>query len=360
MRVRGVLILLLLLTRLAPTASAAAAPAAGVPRWFAETGHTLAYAFGLFWEQHGGVPILGYPLSEVFVEDGRPVQYFERTRLEWHAELGQVLAGQFGRWAAQEYANHPAFAPVGGATQMQQDYFAETGHTLGGSFQQFWHSRGGLAVFGFPLSEEFQATNKGDGRAYTVQYFERARFEWHLEQPPPQRVQLGQLGREYLELVRPAPAWALAPVSGPERAWDGVRPTRVSLSRLGLDTSIVEGGFSLGRWDVPRYSAVHYWPVAGVPGTRSNIVIAGHGGYRDALFNHLPAVAIGDVVVVFVDQVEHTYQVSEIWTVLPGDTWVMAPTVVETLTLITCVPLGVYSHRLIVRATPIVSSQENP
>jgi sortase (surface protein transpeptidase) len=30
----------------------------------------------------------------------------------------------------------------------------------------------------------------------------------------------------------------------------------------------------------------------------------------------------------------------------------MNPTATETLTLITCVPVGVYSHRLIVRALP--------
>lgn len=52
-------------------------------------------------------------------------------------------------------------------------YFQETQHLLGGGFYQFWNANGGLAIFGFPISEEF--TNK-DG--VTVQYFQRARFEW--------------------------------------------------------------------------------------------------------------------------------------------------------------------------------------
>jgi LPXTG-site transpeptidase (sortase) family protein len=43
-------------------------------------------------------------------------------------------------------------------------------------------------------------------------------------------------------------------------------------------------------------------------------------------------------------------------TVLPDETWVLAPTSRETLTLITCVPIGVYSHRLIVRAAPVADS----
>jgi LPXTG-site transpeptidase (sortase) family protein len=40
-------------------------------------------------------------------------------------------------------------------------------------------------------------------------------------------------------------------------------------------------------------------------------------------------------------------------TVLPSEVWVLNHTSEETLTLITCVPIGIYSHRLIVRATPV-------
>ncbi len=54
-----------------------------------------------------------------------------------------------------------------------------------------------------------------------------------------------------------------------------------------------------------------------------------------------------------IGETERRYRVTELLTVLPSDSWVMAPTRDETLTLITCVPIGVYSHRLIVRAVPI-------
>ncbi len=40
-----------------------------------------------------------------------------------------------------------------------------------------------------------------DGKAYTVQYFERARFEWHPENPAPYDVLLGQFGRQILAQV---------------------------------------------------------------------------------------------------------------------------------------------------------------
>jgi LPXTG-site transpeptidase (sortase) family protein len=45
--------------------------------------------------------------------------------------------------------------------------------------------------------------------------------------------------------------------------------------------------------------------------------------------------------------------VIQILTVKPQDTWVMLPSDIELLTLITCVPYGVYSDRLIVRAVPL-------
>ncbi len=171
---RTLAIILLCLTLFAPSRPAAADTVAGKPLWFGETGHTLAYNFRLFWDRKGGLPIFGYPVTEVFLEGGRPVQYFERARFEWHAPEGLVLAGHLGRWAARGYEGHAAFARVAGPGQAGQDYFAETGHTLGGSFRQFWHTRGGLPVFGFPLSEEFHEVNPTDGQTYLVQYFERA------------------------------------------------------------------------------------------------------------------------------------------------------------------------------------------
>lgn len=74
--------------------------------FFPETGHTLGGAFATYWQASGGLIGLGYPLSEEFVEtnlaDGRPypTQYFERGRLEYHAEAagtpGAVTLGLLG------------------------------------------------------------------------------------------------------------------------------------------------------------------------------------------------------------------------------------------------------------------------
>lgn len=343
-------LLVLLCAILLPISPAAANTRAGLPIYFGETGHTLAYSFREFYDRQGGLPILGLPISEVFVEDGRPVQYFERVRLEWHADLGLVQAGHLGRWAAQSLVGQPAFAPIGGAPA-GASYFSETGHSLSGAFSDYWRRNGGLATFGFPISEPFDEISADDGRGYLVQYFERARFEYHPENTPRYQVLLGLLGRQYL-VANPPPEWALQPADGPDRAWDSVRPSRVRIPRVGVDTEVVSAGFSLGEWDVPRYTAVHYWPIAGYPGTAGNIVIAGHVGYRGIIFNKLPNVQVGDEIFVASGGGERRYIVDEVLTLLPSDVWALAPTSEEVLTLITCVPIGVYTHRLVVRAHP--------
>lgn len=74
-------------------------------RYFAETRHSLCSPFLAFWEQHGGLPVFGFPLSEPFYEqsadDGQTylVQYFERNRFEHHPEFdppNDVLLGRLG------------------------------------------------------------------------------------------------------------------------------------------------------------------------------------------------------------------------------------------------------------------------
>lgn len=55
-------------------------------------------------------------------------------------------------------------------------YFKETGHYVCGQYLDFFRSKGGLEVFGFPLTEAFHdPTHAG----LDVQYFQRARMEIH-------------------------------------------------------------------------------------------------------------------------------------------------------------------------------------
>ena len=81
----------------------------------------------------------------------------------------------------------------------QANFFTATGHNVTGKFLDYWQQHGGLNSFGYPITEQFTERNSANGRDYTVQYFERARFEWHPEAAgTPFEVQLGLLGMELL------------------------------------------------------------------------------------------------------------------------------------------------------------------
>src|SRR3954464_7261696 len=74
--------------------------------------------------------------------------------------------------------------------------FAETGHWVGGKFRDYWEAHGGLAQQGYPISDEFTERSSLDGKEYTVQYFERAVFEYHPENAGTRYVVLlSQLGK---------------------------------------------------------------------------------------------------------------------------------------------------------------------
>ncbi len=79
--------------------------------------------------------------------------------------------------------------------------FTETKQSLCFGFKRYWEAYGGLAVFGYPITGEFK-----DSNGVTVQWFERARFEW---QPGawPERfdVMLGRIGSELVEMTGVGP-----------------------------------------------------------------------------------------------------------------------------------------------------------
>jgi hypothetical protein len=64
------------------------------------------------------------------------------------------------------------------------------------AFAKFWQNNGGLAVFGLPLTPD-KNEQVGDQK-YKVQYFERARFELHKDNPEPYNVLLGRIGADRL------------------------------------------------------------------------------------------------------------------------------------------------------------------
>lgn len=89
--------------------------------------------------------------------------------------------------------------------------FPETGYTVNGRLLGYWESNGGLAVFGLPVSEE-RGENTAEGR-WSVQHFERQRFERHPEQAAPYDVLLGRLGDELLR--KAGRDWRAEPAGSP-------------------------------------------------------------------------------------------------------------------------------------------------
>jgi len=170
-------------------------------RCFAETGFCVSGAILDYWEHNGGLSVFGYPITDLRDEtiEGTwtgPTQWFERDRLEDHANEGKgVLAGRLGAqfleqqgrpWVPGNDAPRPGYALC--------TKFDQTGYNVCAPFSYYWEHNGGLERFGYPITPAFQ--EQIEGRTYLVQYFERRRMEYHPENAgTPYEILLGLLGR---------------------------------------------------------------------------------------------------------------------------------------------------------------------
>lgn len=168
----------------------------GESAYFEESDQMLAQPFLGFWEENGGLAVFGYPISERMIEKDEvtgveyTAKYFERARLELHPETGDKVV--VGRLGALVQAPEPRVKAKKG-----MHFFKETGHNVSNKYFEFWNSHGGLVALGYPITEERVEVNPAEGKEYTVQYFERSRFELHPEfAGTPYEVQLGQLGAQ--------------------------------------------------------------------------------------------------------------------------------------------------------------------
>ncbi|MCC6629660.1 MAG: glucosaminidase domain-containing protein [Chloroflexi bacterium] len=117
--------------------------------------------------------------TRLLLEVGAHTQAADRGILDREATptvVADAIAGVLGLASAVE-------AP-------EPDVVAMNGHVLGHGFLDFWRSRGGLPIFGYPLSSEYSR----DG--VTMQEFERSRFEYRDGQ-----VVLGRVNAELLEAL---------------------------------------------------------------------------------------------------------------------------------------------------------------
>jgi uncharacterized lipoprotein YbaY/predicted secreted protein len=182
---------------------------------FTETSYCISGRFLSYWRQNGGLAVFGMPISDQMTENNLLVQYFERQRFELHAENVapyDVLLGRLGDELLRQRSIDWSTLPKASGAQAGCRYFPETQHNvcdqLGGpGFLSYWSANGlefdrtrgkssaeSLALFGLPLTEPMTMTL--EGQPFLVQWFERARFEWHPDNAAAYRVLLGRLGVE--------------------------------------------------------------------------------------------------------------------------------------------------------------------
>lgn len=180
------------------------------------------------------MPVFGFPITGAANEANRDTgqtyltQWFERNRFELHPENQapyDVLLGRLGddrlRQQGRDWQTFPKADPSA------PHYFAQTGHAIAHEpFWQYWRAHGldlgdrgisereSLALFGFPISEPAMETNES-GDTVLTQWFERARFEYHPNNPDPYKVLLGLLGNEVRAKSGPAPQPSPTPAPSP-------------------------------------------------------------------------------------------------------------------------------------------------
>jgi LPXTG-site transpeptidase (sortase) family protein len=145
-------------------------------------------------------------------------------------------------------------------------------------------------------------------------------------------------------------------------------PTRLVIAKISLDIPVVpvgtktikQGGTSKLVWgDAANAGAFH--ESSAYPGHPGNTVINGHRDILGSVFRHLNRVDVGDEIVLYVADVAYHYDVAE--TLVLPETFASAEQRAknlqyigyipeERLTLLTCTPIGLATHRLLVIARP--------
>ncbi len=162
----------------------------------------------------------------------------------------------------------------------------------------------------------------------------------------------------------PTPAFAVAPTPTPaivqpikqSLAQGAATPKpppspakRLVIPKIGVDTAVEEVTINLGTWQVADFVAGHNQGTA-MPGQNGNMVLVGHRDIRGSIFLRLNELQKGDEFQVFTDTSSYRYIITEVREVLPTEVSVLNPTLDPTATLITCTPIGLATHRLVLKA----------
>jgi len=129
------------------------------------------------------------------------------------------------------------------------------------------------------------------------------------------------------------------PTPGPEQA------IRIQIPAIGVDAPVVEGD----DWESLRQGAGHHVGSAN-PGEGGNCVISAHNDIFGEIFRDLSDLDLGDEVFVHTASQVYHYVVTQKRIIEPTEVSVMKSTSSPVLTLISCYPYGIDTHRIVVIA----------
>lgn len=141
--------------------------------------------------------------------------------------------------------------------------------------------------------------------------------------------------RDVVNAITPLPM----PTPGPEQA------TRIQIPVIGVDAPVLPGD----DWETLKKGAGHHIGSAN-PGERGNCVISAHNDIFGEIFRDLPELDLGDEIFVHTRSQVYRYVVTQKRIIKPTEVSVMYPTSQPTLTLISCYPYGIDTHRIVVIA----------
>ena len=136
----------------------------------------------------------------------------------------------------------------------------------------------------------------------------------------------------------------VTPVAVPTRGAEHAQ--RIIVPAIGVDAPVVEGD----DWESLKKGAGHHVGSAN-PGERGNTVISAHNDIYGEIFRGLPDLSIGDEITVQTPSTSYTYVVEQTRIVAPTDVGVMDATSTPVLTLISCYPYRVNTHRIVAIAS---------
>lgn len=130
------------------------------------------------------------------------------------------------------------------------------------------------------------------------------------------------------------------PTSSPEQA------IRIQIPAISIDAPIV-----MGDGEEQLKQGVGQYIYSGNPGQPGNLVLSAHNDVYGEIFRYLDKLEAGDEIIIYTNQHSYTYIVNEWQIVNPLQVEVMAPTKDSRVTLISCYPYMVDTHRIVVSAS---------